>query len=81
MLHADLERGRAQNAGTGTLREFRRRGLARLAKLRQVEWAAASGITSIATANDETNAPMLAINQRLGYRPYSELLSFVRELE
>lgn len=79
-LWADLERGCGENAGTGTLREFRRRGLARLAKLRQLEWAAANGITSLSTDNDETNPAMLAINERLGYEPFGEVRSFVREL-
>ena len=81
MLHADLERGRGENSGTGTLREFRRRGLARLAKLCQLEWAAATGITTITTDNDETNPAMLAINERLGYVPFGEVRSFVRELQ
>jgi RimJ/RimL family protein N-acetyltransferase len=79
-LWADLERGRGENAGTGTLRDFRRRGLARLAKLCQLEWAAANGITSLSTDNDETNPAMLAINDRLGYVPFGEVRSFVREL-
>jgi GNAT superfamily N-acetyltransferase len=80
MLVADLERGRGENVGTGTLREFRGRALARLAKLCQLEWAAANGITEIATDNDETNPAMLAINDRLGYQPFGEVRSFVKEL-
>jgi N-acetylglutamate synthase-like GNAT family acetyltransferase len=80
MLHVDPQRRLAENAGTGTLRAFRRRGLARLAKLCQVQWSAASGITAVVTDNDETNAAMLAINGQLGYRPLAEVQSFVREL-
>jgi hypothetical protein len=38
------------------------------ANYRSTIWAAANGITQIATANDETNAAMLAINKRLGFR-------------
>jgi hypothetical protein len=29
------------------------------------------------TENDETNAPMLAINERLGYRPIASRYSYV----
>ena len=80
MLRADPAAGRAANDMTGTLREFRGRGLARLAKLATVVWAADAGITTIATENDETNAPMLALNVSLGYRPVSSLLAYVRDL-
>ena len=59
------------NDMTGTLREFRGRGLARLLKLHQLEWAARDGIASVMTENDETNAAMLAVNTRLGYVPSS----------
>jgi GNAT superfamily N-acetyltransferase len=69
LLTADLETGRGVNMYTGTLPEFRGRGLALAAKLGVLNWAAEHGITVIYTTNDETNAPMLAINDRLGYRP------------
>lgn len=68
-LLADPSRGRAVNMFTGTTAPFRGRGLALAAKLASTRWAAAHGITQIATTNDETNAPMLAVNRRLGYRP------------
>jgi RimJ/RimL family protein N-acetyltransferase len=68
------------NDMTGTLRSFRGRGLARLAKLCQLEWAARNGIVSVVTENDETNAPMLAVNTRLGYRRFHEVSSYVRDL-
>jgi GNAT superfamily N-acetyltransferase len=80
MLRIDREGGRAGNDITGTLRAYRGRGLARLAKLAQLEWLAAEGFTSVVTMNDETNAPMLAVNTRLGYRPFAEARTYVREL-
>lgn len=80
MIHADLERGKATNEMTGTLRAFRGRRLARLAKLATTGWAVEQGITQILTGNDETNAPMLAINVSLGYRPLATELSWVKEL-
>ena len=32
-----------------------------------------------AEENDETNAPMLAVNERLGYRPLASVYSYARE--
>jgi GNAT superfamily N-acetyltransferase len=61
---------RATNELTGTARDYRRRGLARAAKLASIRWAAEHGIERIATSNDSTNAVMLAINDELGYRPW-----------
>jgi GNAT superfamily N-acetyltransferase len=58
----------AGNAMTGTLPDFRGRGLARLAKLATVRWAAENGIREVVTENDAENAPMLALNRSLGYR-------------
>jgi GNAT superfamily N-acetyltransferase len=81
MARVDLAAGRALNDMTGTLRAFRGRGLARLVKLCQLEWSAANGITSVITDNDATNAPMLAVNERLGYRPFHEVGSYVRQLD
>ena len=78
MLFTRRATGRASNEMTGTLREFRGQGLARLAKLASLRWAAASGITQVVTENDETNAPMLAINERLGYRPFRSVFSYVK---
>lgn len=70
-LYSDREHGRAANAGTGVIPSFRGRRLGLLMKQRSLTWAAAAGITRVITQNDETNAPMLAINARLGYTPFS----------
>ena len=66
-LVVDREGRRGEHELTGTLREFRGRGLARLAKLAAVRWCAGNGVETLLTGNDATNAPMLAINDRLGY--------------
>jgi GNAT superfamily N-acetyltransferase len=79
-LIVDERGGRARNGFTGTLRAYRGRGLARFAKLAVIGWAATHGLRSLVTENDETNAPMLAVNARLGYRPIGSLLAYVREL-
>jgi GNAT superfamily N-acetyltransferase len=79
-LHVDPEGGRAIVEMTGTLREFRRRGLARLAKLTTIRWARENGITIMYTGNDTDNAAMLALNDELGFRPQVIYQDFVKEL-
>jgi RimJ/RimL family protein N-acetyltransferase len=63
---------------TGTLRAYRGRGLALAVKLASIRWAREHGITSMSTHNDETNAAMLAINRRLGYRPAGRRVEWIR---
>jgi RimJ/RimL family protein N-acetyltransferase len=72
--------GRAVNSFTGTHPDFRGRGLARLAKLAVAAWARDEGLRVIFTGNDDSNAPMLAINERMGYEPVAELRYLVRTL-
>jgi len=79
-LHVDRERGRATNNGTGTLPEHRGRGLAILAKRASLTRAAGLGVTAVYTANDVTNAPMQAINRKLGYTKCATMLSWSKTL-
>jgi GNAT superfamily N-acetyltransferase len=78
MLTVDEESHRAMSMFTGTVPEYRGRGLGLAAKLASIQWAVANGITQMATSNDETNAPMLAINRRLGYEPAGRRVEYVR---
>ncbi|HEY3183927.1 MAG TPA: GNAT family N-acetyltransferase [Gaiellaceae bacterium] len=80
LLYVAPELGRAANAFTATLPQFRGRGLALAAKIATMRWAAANGIARVSTANDDTNSPMLAINARLGYKPLGRLLTMRRDL-
>ncbi|HEU0244533.1 MAG TPA: GNAT family N-acetyltransferase, partial [Candidatus Limnocylindrales bacterium] len=48
---------------------FRGRGLALALKQATIAWAVANGVEALETGNDEHNAPMRAVNARLGYRP------------
>jgi GNAT superfamily N-acetyltransferase len=80
LLLVDPESGRAASMFTGTLREHRGHGLALAVKLASIEWAAGNGVTQLVTTNDERNAPMLAINRRLGYRPAGRRVEYVKEL-
>ena len=78
-LRRDPATARALNDYTATLPAFRGRGLARVVKAAALRAGAEGGTTVVFTQNDETNAPMLAVNERLGYRPHSRSYSYVRD--
>ena len=78
-LCVDPGRKLAYNQMTATLPEFKRRGLALAVKLAAARWAREAGFERILTENDETNAGMLAINERLGYRPLCDQTKWVLE--
>ena len=75
---SDTGSGRAVTGMTGTRRRFRGRGLALLVKHHALARVAARGIAVALTENDEQNAPMLAVNERLGYRPTAANATFSR---
>jgi GNAT superfamily N-acetyltransferase len=79
LLTADAASGRASSMFTGTRSAYRGRGLGRAVKLASIAWAKEHGVTQLATRNDESNAPMLAINRRLGYVPATRRVEWLRE--
>jgi len=54
---------------TAVLRAYRGRGIARELKNATIAWSIEHGLTALETGNDEANAPMRAVNARLGYEP------------
>jgi len=62
------ETGNAHNEMTGVLREYRGRGIALALKLLAIRYAREAGARKITTSNDSLNAPMLAVNRKLGYQ-------------
>jgi GNAT superfamily N-acetyltransferase len=58
----------AYNAYTGVLHEHRGHGLAQALKLQTILLAKREGARYVRTNNDSNNAPMLAINRKLGYQ-------------
>jgi GNAT superfamily N-acetyltransferase len=79
-MMTDRASGRGTNNGTGTMRAYRGRGLATTAKRASLARAAELGITAVYTGNDAENAPMQAINRKLGYAPSSTILDWARAL-
>jgi len=79
-LEVNTLTGKAMSTGTSTLPQFRGRGLAKLMKSVQLRRAAAKGVTGAYTCNDYTNAPMLAINDWLGYQVVGGSRSLLKNL-
>ena len=57
----------AEHGFTGVAASHRGRGIATLLKRSQIAWASRNGFRELMTATQRGNAPMRAINDRLGY--------------
>ena len=57
---------------TGVKRAWRGRGIAQSLKRATIAWAIANGLAVLETENDQANAPMRAINARMGYLPLAD---------
>jgi GNAT superfamily N-acetyltransferase len=79
-LYADRTGRRAEALMSATRRDRRGRGLATLAKVESSRRAARLGITRIRTSNDLDNAPMIAVNRKLGFTETAVVESFVKQL-
>ncbi|RIH83063.1 Acetyltransferase (GNAT) family protein [Calidithermus terrae] len=71
---------RLDNGLTGVRRAHRRKGLALAMKLENVARARALGKREIRTFNDQTNRPMLAINEAMGFVKQPAWIDVVRVL-
>lgn len=60
---------------TAVIREWRGRGVAGSLKRATIRWAIEHGLDALRTGNDVDNAPMRAVNARLGYQPMPDLLT------
>ena len=72
------QRGNVWTSWTCTARSARGQGLARALKLETLIQALELGVERVRTANDEANAPILHLNQQLGYQPVPGLRLWVR---
>ena len=65
---------------TGVRREYRGRGIAFALKLRAIDYAVRHGVREIRTGNSTLNAPMLGINERLGFVKQPMWFNFGKDL-
>lgn len=72
--------GNGYNWMTGVRSSHRGRGLGLAVKVEALRRAKAAGVTEIRTDNHERNAPMLAVNRRLGYRTLPAIVWLVRDV-
>lgn len=72
--------GSGYNWMTGVSRNYRGRGLGLAIKVEALRLAKDRGVPYVRTNNDLTNAPMLAVNKRLGYQLRPGVIEFERNL-
>jgi GNAT superfamily N-acetyltransferase len=73
-------RGVPETGYTGVDSAYRGRGIAAAVKLETLAQAIELGATAVRTDNDGQNAPILHINESLGYRPIPGWLEFAKDL-
>jgi GNAT superfamily N-acetyltransferase len=75
--HADV----LHQAFTGVHPDYRGRGIAQALKVHTIAYARTHGARQIRTTNDSTNAPMIHINDAIGFRRAAATVVFERRLE
>jgi len=76
----NLETHSAYNEHTGVLRAYRGRNVAQVLKVMAARHARDRGARTLGTHNDSLNAPILAINRKMGYQPHPGKFLLVRDL-
>jgi GNAT superfamily N-acetyltransferase len=73
------KRGVVATDWTGVARAGRGRGIARALKYETVVQAIALGVDRVRTDNDSSNAPILHINETMGYRRRPDMIQLMRD--
>lgn len=60
---------------TAVARSWRGRGIGGALKRATIGWAIRNGLTGLETGNDTDNAPMRAVNDRLGFKPLPDYVT------
>jgi GNAT superfamily N-acetyltransferase len=71
-------RGAVETSWTGTARAIRGRGVARALKLETVAQAISLGVKRVETDNDSGNAPILHLNEEMGYYQIPGVWSYLK---
>ena len=79
ILSYPRERGVVQTDWTAMGRAARGKGIARALKCETVMQAIALGVDKVRTDNDSTNAPILHLNEVMGYQRRSEMIQLMRK--
>ncbi len=74
-------RGYVGTDWTATARAVRGRGVARALKLETLRQAMDLGVAKVRTGNDAQNAPILHLNEVMGYAPQPEEIQLMREAD
>jgi hypothetical protein len=80
MLSYPPVRGVVSTDWTATARKVRGRGVARALKCETVMQAIALGVARVRTDNDSQNAPILHINETMGYQIRAEMVQYLKEV-
>ena len=78
MLSYPPVRGVVQTDWTATARRIRGRGVARALKCETVMQAIALGVDRVRTDNDGENAPILHLNEQMGYRRRADMIQHLK---
>jgi GNAT superfamily N-acetyltransferase len=80
VLEFPVGRGVVWTAFTGTARKVRGRGVARALKYETLAQAIRLGVERVRTQNDGANAPILHLNEEMGYQLVAPVLELHRKL-
>jgi RimJ/RimL family protein N-acetyltransferase len=80
VLEFPVTRGVTWTAFTGTARRVRGRGVARALKYETLAQAIGLGVERVRTQNDGANAPILHLNEEMGYQLVAPVLELHRSL-